>query len=71
MLKEPIADELESRGIIVPKGHGRFKGLNPDNICNRGANKKGVQLEITRGLRDDLKKRQLISEAVQAALISV
>jgi phage replication-related protein YjqB (UPF0714/DUF867 family) len=70
MLKEFIAEELESRGIIVPKGHGRFKGLNPDNICNRGANKKGVQLEITRGLRDDLKKRQLISEAVQAALIS-
>lgn len=70
MLKEAIADELESRGIIVPKGHGRYKGLNPDNICNRGANKKGVQLEITRGLRDDLKKRQLIAEAVQAALIS-
>jgi hypothetical protein len=29
-----------------------------------------VQLEITRGLRDDLNKRQLISEAVRAALIS-
>jgi phage replication-related protein YjqB (UPF0714/DUF867 family) len=70
VLKEVIANELESRGIIVPKGHGRFKGLNPDNICNRGANKKGVQLEITRGLRDDLKKRRLISEAVQAALIN-
>ena len=70
MLKEVIADELVSRGITVPKGHGRFRGLNPDNICNRGANKKGVQLEITRDLRDDFKKRQLISEAVQAALIS-
>ena len=69
-LEEVVANELESRGIPVPKGHGRFKGLNPDNICNRGANKKGVQLEITRGLRDDLKKRRLISEAVQAALIT-
>ena len=68
MLKEVIANELESGGIIVPKGHGKFKGLNPDNICNRGANKKGVQLEITRDLRDDLIKRQLISEAVQVAL---
>ena len=68
MLKVAIADELGSRGIIVPNGHGRFKGLNPNNICNRGANKQGVQLEITRGLRDDLKKRQLISTAVQAAL---
>ena len=68
MLKLAIADELGSRGIIVPSGHGKFKGLNPNNICNRGANKQGVQLEITRGLRDDLKKRQLISTAVQAAL---
>jgi phage replication-related protein YjqB (UPF0714/DUF867 family) len=71
LLKAVIADELESRGIIVPKGHGKFKGLNPDNICNRGANKKGVQLEITRGLRDDLNKRQLIAAAVQAALIKI
>jgi phage replication-related protein YjqB (UPF0714/DUF867 family) len=70
-LKAVIADELESRGIIVPKGHGKFKGLNPDNICNRGANKKGGQLEITRGLRDDLSKRQLISEAVETALIKL
>jgi phage replication-related protein YjqB (UPF0714/DUF867 family) len=70
MLKVAIADELGSRGVIVTNGHGRFKGLNPNNICNRGANKQGVQLEITRGLRDDLKKRQLISTAVQAALIN-
>ncbi len=69
VLKEVIANELESRGVMVPKGHGRYKGLNPDNICNRGATKKGVQLEITRGLRDDLIKRQLISDAVRAALI--
>ena len=67
-LKDVIADELENRRIIVPKGHGRFKGLNPENICNRGATGKGVQLEITRGLRDDLKNRQLISEAVRTAL---
>jgi phage replication-related protein YjqB (UPF0714/DUF867 family) len=69
LLKLTIADELESRGVTVLNGHGRYKGLNPDNICNRGVNKQGVQLEITRGLRDDLKKRQLISTAVQAALI--
>jgi len=70
VLKAVIAKALESRGIIVPKGHEKFKGSNPDNICNRGVHKKGVQLEITRGLRDDLNKRQLISEAVRAALIS-
>ena len=71
MLKKTIADELEIRGIIVPRGHRKFNGLNPANICNRGINKKGVQLEITRGLRDDFEKRRIISEAVQAALISL
>ena len=71
LLKDAIARKLNSRGIIVPKGHGRFKGLNPDNICNRGVNNKGVQLEITRGLRDDLRKRRRIAEAVQAALTSL
>lgn len=64
-----IARELESRGIPVPTGHGRYKGQNPANICNRGATKKGVQLEITRGLRDDFSKRQIISRAVRAALL--
>ena len=27
-------------------------GIDPDNICNRGRTGKGVQLEISRGLRD-------------------
>jgi len=68
-LKKFIADELESRQIPVSRSHGNFKGQHPDNICNRGATKKGVQLEITRRLRDDLTKRQVISEAVRAALL--
>jgi phage replication-related protein YjqB (UPF0714/DUF867 family) len=54
-LKEVIAHEVESRKIIVPKRQARFKGLNPGNICNLGANRKRVLLEITRALRDDLK----------------
>ena len=69
-LKEAIADELESRGIIVAKSDGRFKGSHPDNICNRCATGKGVQLEITRGLRDDPDKRRLICDAVRTALMA-
>jgi phage replication-related protein YjqB (UPF0714/DUF867 family) len=68
MLKVAIAAELGSWEVIVASGHDRFKGLHPDNICNRGVNKQGIQLEITRGLRDDPKKRQLISTAVRAAI---
>ena len=67
-LKEVIANELEAEGIIVSRDHPRFLGLNPNNICNRSATKKGVQLEITRDLRDNLKKNNLISKAVRVSL---
>lgn len=63
-----IAWELKARGINVRKGHYQFQGSNPKNICNRGATKKGVQLEIMRDLRDDLKKVRVISDAVRVAL---
>jgi len=71
MLKERIAGELETRGIDISTAHPRFQGSNPNNICNRGAKRQGVQLEITRDLRDDLDTVDLISDAVRAALVKV
>jgi phage replication-related protein YjqB (UPF0714/DUF867 family) len=65
-----IDRELQDRGIRVSNDHPGFQGSNPDNICNRGATGQGVQLEITRDLRDDLKKVEIISEAVRSALIN-
>jgi len=62
--------KLHERGIGVSKDHPRFQGSNPDNICNRGATGIGVQLEVTRDLRDDLNKVKLIALAVRAALIT-
>ena len=70
-LKDIIAEELEARAIQVSWGHPGFQGSNSRNICNRGTTGKGVQLEITRDLRDDLKKVQLISEAVRDALARI
>ena len=32
----------------------RMQGVDPCNICNRGRRKRGVQLEISRGLRKRL-----------------
>jgi len=63
-----IAKELQDRGIGVSNDHPRFQGSNPDNICNRGATGIGVQLEVTRDLRDDPDKVQVIARAVRAAL---
>ena len=65
-----IAEQLQDRGIAVSNDHPRFQGSNPDNICNRGATGMGVQLEVTRDLRDDLKKVEMISEAVRSALLN-
>jgi len=65
-----IARQLQDRGIGVSNDHPRFQGSNPTNICNRGATGMGVQLEVTRDLRDDLQKVKVIARAVRAALLS-
>ena len=65
-----IAGELQDRGIGVSSDHPRFQGSNPANICNRGATGMGVQLEVTRDLRDDLQKVKVIARAVRAALLN-
>jgi phage replication-related protein YjqB (UPF0714/DUF867 family) len=65
-----IAGELQERGIGVSKDHPRFQGSNPANICNRGTSGMGVQLEVTRDLRDDLQKVKVIARAVRAALLN-
>ena len=49
-LKEKIGVSLKDAGVRVAET-ARFPGLNPDNICNRGAGKMGVQLEISIGMR--------------------
>ena len=63
-----IGKELQNTGIAVSHDHPRFQGANPANICNRGQTGIGVQLEVTRDLRDDLKKVDDIVRAVRAAL---
>jgi len=65
-----IADELQNRAINVSFDHPRFQGTNPDNICNRGSTGIGVQLEVTRDLRDDLQKIKSIALAVRSALMN-
>lgn len=67
-LKKKIVNELQDRGIQAATEHPKFLGSHPNNICNRGATGKGVQLEITRDLRDDLEKVRVIAQAVQKAL---
>jgi len=63
-----IALELQTAGIRVADTTARYQGLNPNNICNRGASGRGAQLEISRGLRDDIDQVHRLCDAVHTAL---
>ena len=55
-LHEAICTSLHGVGFsaeVVTRWQAR--GAEPASICNRGARMGGVQLEITRGLRDPLR----------------
>jgi phage replication-related protein YjqB (UPF0714/DUF867 family) len=52
---------------------GAHAGIDPRNICNRGSRGAGVQLEISRGLRDALTGQPLrmadFASAVRSAIV--
>jgi phage replication-related protein YjqB (UPF0714/DUF867 family) len=52
---------LMDSGFDASSSDHRLNGADPNNICNRGLSGKGLQLELTRGLRltffDDLDHR--------------
>ena len=49
-LKRQLSTTLEKAGFRLEKSR-RYPGLSPFNICNRGRLAKGVQIEISAGLR--------------------
>jgi phage replication-related protein YjqB (UPF0714/DUF867 family) len=61
-LKHALIAELGARGHPVQPGTGRFAGVFSTNICNRTSSGKGVQLELSNGLRrsffDEWRTRQ-------------
>jgi len=67
-LMEAIVKELKVVGIPVANRNIKYQGVNPDNICNRGASGKGAQLEISRGLRDDSNKVLMLCSAIYTVL---
>jgi len=54
-LRDAIRDSFDAVGIITGiHNDPDLQGINSKNICNRGRRGRGVQLEITYGLRSDL-----------------
>lgn len=50
-LKLEVARSLAAVGLSCLTGGHRFPGRDPRNICNRGRTGRGVQLELSDGLR--------------------
>jgi phage replication-related protein YjqB (UPF0714/DUF867 family) len=63
-----LAKALKAQRIVVAEENYKYGGRNPANICNRGSNGKGVQLEISRGLRDNLTQVHVLTDTIHAAL---
>lgn len=51
---EVILYRLKSAGFKCQVQKGELAGIHQNNICNRGSSAKGVQLEISRSLRNEL-----------------
>ena len=63
-----IVKALKASGITVADRIAKYQGLNPNNICNRGLTGKGAQLEISRGLRDDMDLVRTLCDTVHTVL---
>lgn len=50
-LKARFLEVLNKAGFEVKEDNSHHSGTSPPNICNRGDTGRGVQLEITEGLR--------------------
>lgn len=78
-LREEIQHTLEGSGFSTRPPTEGLGGTDPMNICNRGKSKSGVQLEVSRKIRDAARMdhSQLISfasavrRAIQVYLSSV
>ena len=55
-LRSGIKRQLETSGFQTRPPTEGLEGVDPENICNRGRLKGGVQLEISRKVRDSLRK---------------
>lgn len=74
-LSQEIKENLEKSGFTaLNQRDTSIRGSSPNNICNRGKNNQGVQLEISRSLRDSLmqarQKLERFANAIQEPLLT-
>ena len=53
-LESRLAAAFNAAGVkALTSGHDYKPGAMPENICNKNRKKQGVQLEFSRGIRND------------------
>ena len=67
-LIEQISRQLSALGIAHESTVQRLRGTHQHNICNRGREHRGVQLELSRGVRDSETARHEVASAVRSVL---
>lgn len=69
-LRRAIGHRLSATGfaIINPLRKPSLDGTDPANVCNGGMTGEGVQLELSRGQRDDLLAGDLLMQRYAAAV---
>lgn len=69
-LKLKLADALRQAEVSVETDAHLFLATDPNNICNRGKSKKGVQLELTGPLRGSAAEEHVV-QAVRLILLNL
>jgi phage replication-related protein YjqB (UPF0714/DUF867 family) len=71
-LRSVIERQLETSGFLTRLPAEGLMGTDPQNICNRSKLRQGVQLEISRKVRDllrnDTDRLRVLGEAVRRAI---
>lgn len=71
-LREEFKHNLSTAGFNF-RTKTKLEGISPLNICNRGRRHRGVQFELSYGLRralvEDLARRQIFCDILQSILV--
>jgi len=68
-LRESIGARLQNLGVACEAAPAGLDAVDPMNVCNRGHNGAGVQLEISLALRRS-SRRALVARAVREVLLT-
>ena len=67
-LREKVGKMLTGAGFVLKGAEDNLKGENPVNVCNRGTSGAGVQMELSKMLRNRLMSESELMEKFAGAV---